>query len=32
VKTGTLAVVGADYTMTFKNGSTIVGQERWTKQ
>ena len=32
VKTGTLAVVGADYTITWKNGSTLLGQEKWTKQ
>lgn len=32
VKTGTLSIVGSDFTMTWKNGNTVVGQERWTKQ
>jgi len=32
VKTGTLSISGADYTMTWKNGNTVIGQETWTKQ
>lgn len=32
VRTGTLSIVGNDFTMTFKNGNTVLGQEKWTKQ
>lgn len=32
VKMGTLSIVGSDFTMTWKNGNTVVGQEKWTKQ
>lgn len=32
VRSGTLSIVGSDFTMTWKSGSTVLGQETWTKQ